>query len=71
MEKEGFSITNIDIIGKAPCCDLLFVQDGQILFKREKISFEDIRELLAGNMANCESVLRQLDSFKSKKEKWI
>jgi len=65
--ESGFSITNVDIIGKTPCCDVKLTIDGNVVFSREKVSFEEVRELMANTELNCASIVRQLESFKSKK----
>ncbi len=66
MEKEGFSIANIDIIAKTPCCDVKLVMDGNVIWQREKVSFAEVRELMAGAKANCENILKQLDKIEKK-----
>lgn len=73
MEKEGFSITNVDIIGKSPCCDVKLIMEGSLIFQKEKVSFDELRELMQQIKINCDSIYKQLDSFKSnnKKERWI
>lgn len=66
MESEGFSITNVDIIGKTPCCDVKLTMDGSLVFQKEKISFEEVKELMSNTELNCASIVRQLESFRSR-----
>lgn len=66
MEKEGFSITNISIIGKMPCCDIKLVKNGQVVWREQQLPFGEIRQILAEVRANCDGVLKQLNSITKK-----
>lgn len=65
MEKEGFSITNIDIVSGVPCCDVKLVIEGAVVWQRQGVSFEEVRELMAKTKENCGSVVKHLDSIKN------
>lgn len=63
----GFSITNVDIVGNNPCCDLKLEVDDNEIFSKEKMTFQEVKELMASMQINCASIVRQLDSFRNKK----
>ncbi len=63
MEKEGFSITNVSIVGKTPCCDLKLTLNGNLVWEQQQISFEEIKEMMSQIKANTDSVVKQLSSF--------
>jgi hypothetical protein len=66
MEKEGFSITNISIIGKMPCCDIKLVKNGQVVWQEQQMPFDEVRELMSQTKLNCDNVIRQLDAIHKK-----
>jgi hypothetical protein len=66
MKQEGFSITNISILGKTPCCDLVLVIDGTQVWQKSQVPFDEIKQIMQEYKENADAVVKHLNSIHKK-----
>lgn len=66
MEREGFSITNINIVAGMPCCDVKLVMEGNVVWQKQQVTFSEIKEMMTQTKQNCDNVVKHLNTIHKK-----